>query len=163
MADEPTPDAVAGRGPDKLLAIGIYGESVAAYRYLVLAEKAPPEHRKVFADMADEEQGHKQLLEKLLDESYPDADFVLTPQDKELVILGTRMIEVRDDESFAQAMRLVLRTERKTARFYAVHGKHLAQENLRAVFKELAEEGAEHYQRLKSLADSAGVTDSSEE
>jgi len=135
MSDQPTPDAAAGRGPDKMLAIGVYGETVAAYRYLVLSEKAPGEaHRKEFAEMAEEEQGHKQLLGDLLAELYPDADFVLTPEDKELVITGTRMIEVKDQASFAQAMRMILHTERKTARFYANHAKHMPQKDLRELF-----------------------------
>jgi len=159
MSEPPTADAAAGRGPDKLLAIGAYGESVAAYRYVVLSEKAPsPEQRRVFAEMADEEQDHKQRLENLLAELYPDADFVLTPDDKELVVTGQRLLDLRDEKSFAEAMRLVLETERKTAAFYAEHGRYLPQEDLRALFHELATEGAEHYNRLKSLAARMGLS-----
>jgi rubrerythrin len=164
MSDQPTSEAAIGRGPDKLLAIGIYGETVAAYRYTVLSEKAPTEsYRKEFADMADEEQGHKELLQGLLADLYPDADFVLTPEDKELVITGTRMIEVKDAESFAEAMRMILHTERKTARFYANHARHMPQKNQRDLFQSLAEEGADHYQRLKTIARQAGVTEFSED
>ena len=164
MSDQPTRDAAIGRGPDKLLAIGVYGETVAAYRYTVLSEKAPTESdRKEFADMADEEQGHKELLQGLLADLYPDADFVLTPEDKQLVITGTRMIEVKDTASFAEAMRMILHTERKTARFYANHAKHMSQDNLRDLFHRLAEEGADHYQRLKTIARQAGVTEFNEE
>jgi hypothetical protein len=51
MTSEPT----LTPSPDKLLAIGTYGETVAAYRYLVLSEKAPTEDdRREFAAMADE-------------------------------------------------------------------------------------------------------------
>ena len=163
MSDQPTPDAASGRGPDKLLAIGVYGETVAAYRYLVLSDKAPAEHRKEFAEMSDEEQGHKELLQGLLADLYPDADFVLTPEDKQLVITGTRMIEVKDAASFAEAMRMILHTERKTARFYANHAKHMPKEDLRELFQRLAEEGADHYQRLKTIARQAGVTEFNEE
>ncbi len=159
MTDTPISDPLSpDRSPDKLLAIGAYGETVAAYRYLVLSEKAPEPYRPEFADMADEEQDHKQRLQKLLAELYPDADFVLTPEDKELVVTGPRMIDVRDEASFAEAMHMVLKTERKTARFYANHGRYMPQEGVRALFKELAEEGAEHYQRLKALAQQAGVS-----
>ncbi|MEK6644303.1 MAG: hypothetical protein AABZ08_10370 [Planctomycetota bacterium] len=41
MSLEPT----LPRHPDKLLAIGVDGETVAAYRYLVLSEKAPTSRR----------------------------------------------------------------------------------------------------------------------
>jgi rubrerythrin len=88
---------------------------------------------------------------------YPEADFVLTPEDKELVVTGQRQIDVRDDASFHEAMRMILETERKTAAFYAQHGKVIPDRRLQALFHELAEEGAGHYQRLKSLAHDAGV------
>ncbi|MFQ5502408.1 MAG: ferritin family protein [Phycisphaerae bacterium] len=160
MPDPSEIDAAAGRGPDKLLAMGIYGETVAAYRYSILAEKALIEaHRREFAEMADEEQGHKQRLQILLDTHYPDADFVLTPEDKGIVASGTRLIEIRDEADYADAMRMILMTERRTARFYANHGKHMHQEDVRSLFHELAEEGAEHYQRLKTIARQAGVTE----
>ncbi len=159
MSDQPTPEAAAGRGPDKLLAIGAYGETVAAYRYLVLSEKATDEaQRREFAAMADEEQDHKQRLQRLLAERYPEADFVLTAEDKELVVTGPRLLEVRDEESFLEAMRMILQTERKTASFYAHHSRIIPHEDLQALFHELAEEGAEHYQRLKALARAAGLS-----
>lgn len=164
MSDAPTPDAAAGRGPDKLLAIGAYGERVAAYRYLVLSEKAPDaQHRREFAAMADEEQEHKQRLEKLLAEMYPEADFVLTAEDKELVVTGPRIIEVRDEAEFHEAMRMILQTERKTARFYAEHSRTIPIAGLQALFHELAEEGADHYQRLKALARQAGLPHGAED
>lgn len=162
MSDEPTSDSAAGRGPDKLLAIGAYGETVAAYRYLVLAEKAPQNFQKEFAAMADEEQDHKQRLQKLVADMYPGQDFVLTADDKELVVTGPRLLEVRDESEFQDAMKLVLQTERKTARFYANHAKYMPDNHIRALFHELAEEGAEHYQRLKTLARQAGVTEFNE-
>lgn len=158
-----TDGPISGRGPDKLLAIGAYGETVAAYRYLVLSEKAPTEeHRREFADMADEEQDHKQRLQKLVAEMYPGQDFVLTPEDKDLVVTGPRLLEVRDERDFREAMEMILHTERKTARFYANHGKFMPDAGIRALFHELAEEGAEHNQRLKRLARQAGVTDFAE-
>lgn len=164
MADQPTSNAAAGLSPDKLLAIGAYGETVAAYRYLVLSEKAPTEgSRREFADMADEEQGHKQRLQKILAERYPDSDFVLTPEDKELVVTGPRLLDVHSEVSFADAMAMMLQTERKTARFYARHGKTVSERDLKALFVQLAEEGAEHYQRLRELARQAGLPDVVEE
>lgn len=160
-AVQPLPDALQGLGADKLLAIGAYGETVAAYRYLVLAEKASRgDHRRVFADMADEEQGHKQRLQKLLAELYPLADFVLTSDDKALVVTGPRVIDVRDEASIAEAMPMILDTERKTAAFYAEHARHMPTAALRALFKELAEEGAEHYQRLREIARETGLPES---
>ena len=158
MSDAPTPDAAAGRGPDTLLAIGAYGEMVAAYRYLVLSEKAPSEKLRVeFAAMADEEQEHKQRLQKLLADMYPTADFVLTAEDKESVVTGPRLLEIRTENDLVEAMQMILETERKTASFYGHHSKLIPIPHLKSLFHELAEEGAEHYQRLKSLAREAGL------
>ena len=136
MTQPTVPDPAAGRGPDKLLAIGAYGETVAAYRYVVLAEKAlSDEHRREFAAMADEEQEHKQRLQALVTEMYPGQEFVLTAEDKELVVTGPRLLEVRNEADFADAMRMVLSTERKTARFYANYGKYMPEPHIQALLK----------------------------
>ena len=137
---------------DKALAIGAYGEAVAAYRYLVMAEKAPDEQtRPVFAEMAEEEQDHRQRLEGLLQRYYPESDFYLKTQDKEMVVEGPRLLDIKDQRTFAEAMRLILSTEKKTAAFYAKLSKRIAPEELRALFHELAEEGIDHYQRLERM------------
>ncbi len=145
-------------GVDKLLAMGAYGESVAAYRYLVLAEKAEnEEQRRTFADMADEEQEHKQRLQKILTERFPDADFVLSAEDKERVITGPRLLDAHTDLSFAEVMAMMVHTERKVAAFYARYGKQINDPQIRSLFHELAEEGAGHSKRLEALARAAGV------
>jgi len=150
----PSPDI----RPDKALAIGTYGEAVAAYRYLVLAEKAPIEKdRDEFAAMADEEQDHKQRLQRLLMENYPDADFFLKPEDKELVVDGPRLLDVRDEATFAEAMHYILNSEWRTSQFYKKLSEHISQRDLRALFQELAAEGEDHYRRLAQLARHAGV------
>ncbi|MBI5764361.1 MAG: ferritin family protein [Planctomycetes bacterium] len=152
-------DHLPSRGPDKLLAIGAYGETVAAYRYLILSEKAPTEDdRRAFAAMSDEEQDHKQRLQELIADLYPKTDFVLTPEDKDLVVTGPRLLDIRDAAAFADAMRIILETERKTAGFYAQNGRHFPESRIRDLFNELAEEGADHYQRLSALAKKSGVT-----
>ncbi|MFO0974631.1 MAG: ferritin family protein [Phycisphaerae bacterium] len=150
---EPASPAIpADLGPDKALAIGSYGESVAAYRYLIFAEKAATQRqRDLFASMADEEQSHKQRLQRLLAQLYPDADFVLSENDKALVVVGPRLLDVRDADSFSAALRLTLATEQRTATFYHALAQLIRTDPLHAVFKELAEEGAEHYQRLQTL------------
>jgi rubrerythrin len=158
MVEPDTQKDADGRGPDKLLAIGAYGETVAAYRYLVLSEKSPTTaDRRRFADMADEEQEHKQQLQKVLAEKFPDASFLLTPEDKALVVSGPRLLNVHRAISFVEAMDMMIETERKTASFYARYGPLISDGTLRTLFHRLAEEGAGHYQRLQALAAEAGV------
>src|SRR5262245_19259742 len=101
MSNAPAPDSKPSA--DKDLAIGTFGVTVAAYRYLVLSEKALTQsQRDEFAAMADEEQDHKQRLQRLLAENFPNADFYLRPEDKEMVVVGPRLLNVRDAESFAE-------------------------------------------------------------
>ena len=156
MSQLPAPDPTLS--PDKAIAIGAYGETVAAYRYLVLSEKAmTAEQRAEFAAMADEEQGHKQRLQRLLADNFPNADFFLRPEDKDMVVVGPRLLNVRDPESFAQAMQWILGTERRTAQFYAKLSKLISQEDMRQLFEELALEGVDHYRRLAQLARETGI------
>lgn len=152
------PIATVAVRPEKALTIGAYGETVAAYRYLVLSEKAQShEARNEFAAMADEEQDHKQRLQRLLAQMFPDADFFLTPEEKDLVVVGPRLLDVRDEADFARAMRYILGTEQRTAHFYRKLSEFISQDDLRRLFSELAEEGVEHYHRLRALARVAGV------
>ncbi|MEE8171140.1 MAG: ferritin family protein, partial [Phycisphaerae bacterium] len=132
-------------------------------RYTVLAERAFTEQeRNEFAAMADEEQEHKQRLQKLLADRYPNADFYLLPEEKDMVVDGPRLLDVRDEASFAEAMEFILNSERRTSSFYRKLSDRISQDDLRALFRELADEGVEHYQRLKTLADNSGLSPSQE-
>jgi len=137
---------------DQILAIGVYGETVAAYRYTVLSEKVPdPADRRTFAAIADEEQSHKQRLQALLDKYHPDSAFYLSDQDKALVVAGPRLINVRDVDDYRQVLDLALDTEYRVASFYEVMSKRVQNPALRSVFEELAREGFCHHQRLSEL------------
>jgi rubrerythrin len=145
-------------GPDKALAIGSYGETVAAYRYLVFAERARSRaQRDAFAAMADEEQDHKQRLLRLLARHYPGSAFVLSDDDKNMVVVGPRLVDVRDDDAFARALRMTLQSEQRTAAFYDRLSQCTNQNELRDLFQELAEEGVEHFQRLRELVRDSGI------
>lgn len=136
----------------KAFALASYGESVAAYRYRTLVEKTPSaETRAVFTEMAEEEQGHHQRIEELIRRHFPGADFVLTPEDKELVIVGPRMLDLGDPESYARALDMICGSERLTGRLYAVLHSITTEASLRPFLKEMADECIEHAERLKAL------------
>lgn len=132
--------------PDaKRLAIAIYGESVAAYRYGGLADKARSEaHRRLFADMRQEERGHQQALERLAHKHYPDEDFVLTDEDKDLVIVGTRMLDLRDEASFRKAMQFLHDTELRTGQFYEALYALMPDGEIGRFLKKMAAECVQH-------------------
>ena len=145
-------DRVRALSPAKALALGAYGEAVASYRYRTLAEKTPtPSHKPIFEEMAEEEHGHHRVLAEILSRQYPDSDFVLTPEDKELVIVGPRMFEVTDHASADHALDLIHRSECLTGRFYEAFHDVTAVSILKPLLKEMAAECFEHAERIKGL------------
>lgn len=143
---------VASLSLAKALAIGIYGESVASYRYRNLAEKAPRQkQRTIFQEMSDEEHGHQQTLQNIIDRRFPDADFVLTPADKELVIVGPRLLEVSDGASVAAALKMIYDSERLTGRYYAALHNNVAPDDLKPLMREMADECFDHAERLMEI------------
>lgn len=138
---------------DQMLAIGIYGENVAAYRYTVLSERVPnAQDQKAFAEIAREEQQHRQMLQEMLDKHYPDSSFYLQDEDKALVLTGPRLIDVRDIEDYREVMRITLLTELRTSQFYQAMSSRVRNPEIRALFQELAAEGFDHHRRLLELA-----------
>lgn len=150
-----TPDydsRVRALSPEKALALAAYGESVAAYRYRTLCERTPSKpHRKLFTEMADEEQSHHLRLQDLLKANFPGSDFVLSAGDKELVTVGPRMIEVTDRPSFERAMKLIRESEILTGRFYACLHDAIDLPDMKPFLKEMAEECFEHAARLDRI------------
>lgn len=151
----PMPDregAIRSLSPAKALAILGYGESVAAYRYRTLADKAPTlALRAAFEEMADEEQGHHHFVQELIARYYPGADFVLTDQDKALVAVGSRQLNLSGPGAFARAIETICATERTTGDFYARLSENPPHPELRPVFREMADECFEHAQRVEAL------------
>ena len=143
---------VRALAPAKALAMAGYGESVAAYRYRMLAEKTTDETLvAVFVEMAEEEKGHHAMVEKLLTDRHPGADFVLSQEDKEMVTVGQRMLDVNDKASFDRAMELLVDSEHRTGRFYTALHACTDDPQLKSVFREMADECVEHAHRLETL------------
>ncbi len=141
-----------------MLAIGIYGETVAAYRYTVLAEKLPQhEDRDVFAAIADEELTHKRRLQQLIDAHYPGSSFYLSDEDKALVVSGPRLVDVRSEPDYRKVMQRALDTERRVAQFYQAMSTRAHTETVRETFNDLAIEGFQHHGRLLKLARERGL------
>ncbi len=148
-----SPEQLAALGPAKALALACYGEDMAAYRYLQLSEKAErSQDRAEFRDMVAEEQDHRDGLQQLLDAHYPGSEFVLTPDEKQMVESGSRSLKITDRNSFEEAVRLVIESERLTAQFYAQMASFVDVPEIRAMFRDLADEGVKHHQRLRQIA-----------
>ncbi|MHC5108802.1 MAG: ferritin family protein [Planctomycetota bacterium] len=143
---------VESLSPEKALAIGMYGESVASYRYRVLAEKVQDERlNAIFLEMADEEHGHHALLQEILKKRFPDSDFVLSPDDKDLIIVGPRMLELGDGASPERALQMIYDSERLTGKFYATLHHVTPIDELKPILQEMADECFEHAEKLLSI------------
>lgn len=139
--------------PEKALSMAAYGESVAAYRYRTLLDKtSSPSQQKIFQEMADEEQGHHLEIQALMKAHFPGSDFVLTKADKDMVVVGPRLLEINDSASFDKAIKVIIETERLTGRFYAALLDWFTPESLRPRLKEMAEECFEHAGKLKDIS-----------
>lgn len=137
--------------PAKALAIAAYGESVATYRYRTLSAKVTnPVVREEFLAMADEEQGHHAVMQELIEKHFP-GDFVLTPEDKALIIVGQRMLDAPDDATLAAVLPLIVESERLTGRFYHALVESIPRPELRSFFRAMGDECFDHADRLLQL------------
>jgi rubrerythrin len=147
-------------GDDKALALAAYGESVAAYRYNVLAEKSrDAELKKSFEQMAVEERAHRDRLQNILKRIASGSDggsYFLSNDDKAAVCVGPRLVDARDETHFDEAMKLVIASEKRTSSFYRGYAIFAGDAELKALFEELAAEGLEHVQRLREIFKQAG-------
>jgi len=137
----------------KALTVAAYGESVAAYRYRTLAEKAANERqRKLFVQIAEEEQGHHAAVQELLQKHFPGSDFLLSAADKDLVIVGPRMLDLSDQAALTQAMQLIQESERRTGAFYAALARVTTLADLQPIFRAMSNECFEHADQLAAVA-----------
>ena len=142
---------------DKALAIAAYGESVAAYRYIVLAEKARTTTlRAAFESMAAEERQHRDRIQTLLAQLSPGGSFYLSSEDKLAVCVGPRLVDARDDARFDEAMKMVITSEKRTSSFSGRFAGVSTNPQVRALFTELAAEGIDHVRRLREVMRDAG-------
>ncbi len=144
-------------GDDKALAIAAYGESVSAYRYIILAEKSHSAPlRTSFEDMAQRENAQRDAIQTLLTQLFPAACFFLTAEDKSLVCVGPRLVDARDDAHFDEAMRLIVASEKRSISFYSRYAAVAAEPGVKALFEGLSGEGLERVKALRQLFSSNG-------
>jgi len=145
-------DMVRSLSPAKALTVCAYGESVAAYRYRSLAEKAGGEElRRAFTEVAQEEARHHAGVQALLERHFPGSDYVLSKEDKELVIVGPRTFEVGDREALRRALVQIHESELQTGRFYTAFATVTERRELRPYLQEMARECFRHAERIQTL------------
>jgi rubrerythrin len=143
-------------GDEKALAMAAYGRSVAAYRYIVLAEKSRGELRETFEHLAADERVRRDRLQKLLLEKSPDGGFCLSNTDKQAVCVGPRLVDARDDARIDEAMKLVIGSAKRTASFYARYAGVARDPIVRRTFEDMAVEALTQVRRLREVFHMAG-------
>ncbi|MCL2646192.1 MAG: hypothetical protein FWD61_04195 [Phycisphaerales bacterium] len=142
---------------DKALAIAAFGESVAAYRYIVLSEKTrDPRLRDSFEQMAKDQRLQRDRLQSILQHLAPAAGYYLSQDDKLTVCVGPRLVDARDDARFDEAMKLVIASEKRSASFYLRYTPFAQDPQVKSIFTELAAAGITQVQRLRLLLQEAG-------
>ena len=142
---------------DKALAIAAFGESVSAYRYIILSEKAQDIRlRASFEGMARNERVQRDRIQAVLQRLSPTAGYYLSQEDKLAVCVGPRLVDARDDARFDEAMKLVIASEKRLASFYARFMPLAQDAEVKALFAELATAGIEQVHRLRALLREAG-------
>ncbi len=144
-------------GDDKALAIAAYGESVSAYRYIVLAEKSSADAmRESLQDMVRQENAQREAIQLLLTQIFPSACFFLTGEDKSLVCVGPRLVDARDDARFDEALRLIVASEKRSISFYSRYALVAINPQVKTLFERLYREGLQRITVLRQLFYNAG-------
>ena len=144
-------------GDDKALAIAAYGQAVAAYRYIVLAEKArDAKLRQSFEEMVRQENIQRDRTQELLNRLFPAACFFLSSADKSLVCVGPRLVDARDDARFDEAMKLIIASEKRAVSFYTRYAVLARSPEVRNLFHELANQGLLRVRELRTVFNAAG-------
>ena len=144
-------------GDDKALAIAAYGQAVAAYRCIILAEKAAQDAlRRSFEAMARQKNDRRDHLQSLLEELFPSTCFFLTTEDKNLVCVGPRLVDARDDARFDEAMKLLIASEKRGISFYNRYVPLAKTAAVRTLFSTLAAEGLDRVRQLRRLFQESG-------
>jgi rubrerythrin len=133
---------------DDILDFAIGEEEGAVAFYTALAERAKsPAIRKAFLDFAEEERGHRdKLLAVKAGESFAPAD-----EPVEDLKIGDYLVDVTPsaDISFQDALILAMKKEKSAFRLYSDLATVAASEDVRKVFRALAQEEAKHKLRFE--------------
>src|SRR4030042_5758965 len=115
------------------------------------ADRAVPGVRKAFEELAAEEEGHKRRLE----------DFDLKRIDEMALkeVKGLGLSEILEDVpfspdmSYADLLRMAIKSEEKSQRFYASTAEIVSDPGLKKLLLILAQEESVHKERLEKIYD----------
>jgi rubrerythrin len=142
---------------EEILRFAIRKEADAATAYRIAADRANPGVKKFFEELAEEEEKHKDRLEKF------DLKKIGRMKLKETKGLG--LSEGIDDIPFGpeltydQILRMAIKNEEKSQKLYTSTAKLVTDSNLKKLLLILAQEESNHKQRLEKIYDEEILTE----
>ncbi|MFH1874092.1 MAG: ferritin family protein [Pseudomonadota bacterium] len=136
---------------EKIFSIAINREIESHEFYKDVAAKAQnPNVKKVFEELASEEMGHMELLEKFKEDPTRLMSFKSAPQDFK-VAEATDLPKLTLDMQPADAIALAMKKEQQAVEFYRDLSKHCSSPETCNIFENLANMELTHKQKLEKV------------
>jgi rubrerythrin len=136
---------------EEILTFAIRKEADSAAFYRMAADRSNPGVKKMFEDLAKEEDGHKRKLERF------DPKEIDRVEIKETRGLGlSEMMEdvpYSSDMSYADLLRMAMKQEEKSQKLYTSAAQRVQESNLKKLLLVLAQEESTHKERLEKIYD----------
>lgn len=142
---------------DDILRFAIRKEADAAAFYKMAADRSNPGVKKTFKELAKMEEGHKKKLEGF--------DLKKIGEMKLKKTNGMGMSEMMEDVPFSSDMsytdllRMAIKNEEKSQRFYLSTEKMVAEPKLKKLLLILAQEESTHKEKLEKIYDEEILTE----
>ena len=142
---------------DDILRFAIRKEADAAAFYKMAADRSNPGVKKTFKELAKMEEGHKKKLEGF--------DLKKIGEMKLKKTNGMGMSEIMEDVPFSSDMsytdllRMAIKNEEKSQRFYLSTEKMVAEPKLKKLLLILAQEESTHKEKLEKIYDEEILTE----
>ncbi|MGA2317315.1 MAG: ferritin family protein [Thermodesulfobacteriota bacterium] len=142
---------------DEILRFAIRKEADAAAFYKMAADRSNPGVKKTFKELAKMEEGHKKKLEGF--------DLKKIGEMKLKKTNGMGMSEIMEDVpfssdmSYADLLRMAIKNEEKSQRFYLSTEKMVAEPKLKKLLLILAQEESTHKEKLEKIYDEEILTE----
>ena len=136
---------------DEILRFAIRKEADAAAFYRMAADRSTSGVKKIFDELAKEEEGHKKRLEGF--------DLKKMDQVELKKTRGLGLSEMMEDVSYhpemsyADLLRMAIKNEEKSQRLYTSTAEIVTEPNLKRLLGILAQEESTHKERLERIYD----------
>jgi rubrerythrin len=134
---------------EEIVRQAIRKEADAAMFYQMASERAKPGTDKMFEELAEEERGHKRMLEELDTTKLRSYEFHEVPDLKISEYLED--IPYSRDMDYQEILRYAMKSEEKSHEFYLRSAERCETSDLKKLFQMLAQEEAKHKLKFEKM------------